>query len=262
MVEGLDQPARLQLLAPEHRRHHRDAGAGKGRIGLHHLIVEDKAGIRRRSPDPSTPMSLQPVPPPIVARAEPGQVEQLLGPGEILLGGEFGAADRAEVHAEQEMAAEARPVAPPDPDRGVEFAGREIDQPVVGGEADGEIGMADLEAAEPRREPGRRHGLGRAERQHRLILGDEAGKGVLQRLEGIGDQRRDPAPGLGQLHPPLHPREQGRAEPLLEDADLVGDRRLGHPQFARGLGEILMARGRLEDADGAERGQSGHGSRS
>ena len=135
----------------------------------------------------------------------------------------------------------------------MEFAGREIDEPVVGRQANGEIGMADLEAAEPRGQPSRRHGLRGAEREHRLVLGDEAGKGVLQRLEGPADQWRDPAPGLGQLHPSLHPREQGRAEPLLEDPDLVGHRCLGHAQLARGLREILMARGCLEDPDGAER---------
>ena len=47
MREGLDQPARGQLGAPEHRRHHRDARAGDRRIGLHHLIVQDQPRIGR-----------------------------------------------------------------------------------------------------------------------------------------------------------------------------------------------------------------------
>ena len=117
--------------------------------------------------------------------------------------------------------------------------------------------MADLEGAEPRRQPGGGQGLGRADRQQGLIVGDQPGKGVLERLEGSGDQRRDPAARIGQRDPALDAREQGHAKPLFQQANLIGDRGLGHPELGRRLGEILAARGGLEDADGARGEASG-----
>ena len=118
--------------------------------------------------------------------------------------------------------------------------------------------MRDLEAAEPRRQPGGREGLRGADREQRLIVGDQAGKGVVERVEGRADQGRDPPPRIGQRHPPLDAREQRQAKPLLQQANLIADRGLGHPELGRGLGEILMARGGFEDADGAQRRQSMH----
>ena len=119
--------------------------------------------------------------------------------------------------------------------------------------------MADLEGAEPRRQPGGGEGLRGADRQQGLILGEQPGKGVVQRLEGGGDQGRDPAAGIGQRHPPLDAREQRHAKPFFQQANLIADRGLGHPELGRGLGEILTAGRSLEDADGAERRQSVHG---
>ena len=91
------------------------------------------------------------------------------------------------------MAFEARPAAAPDANRGVEFAGRKIDQPVVGAEPDREIGVANLELAEPRRQPGGRQRLRGADRQQGLILGDEprkASSSVSKALATSGAIRR------------------------------------------------------------------------
>ena len=52
VIERLDEPARFELGAPEHRRQHRHARAGEDGVRLHHLVVEPEARgsrpVRRR----------------------------------------------------------------------------------------------------------------------------------------------------------------------------------------------------------------------
>ena len=98
----------------------------------------------------------------------------------------------------QEVAPQPAPAAPPDPDRGMEFAGREIDQAIVGAEPNRQVRMRDLERPQPRCQPGGGEGLGGADRQQARIVGEQPGKGVVERVEGRADQWRDSPARIGQ----------------------------------------------------------------
>jgi hypothetical protein len=61
-------------------------------------------------------------------------------------------------------------------------------------------------------------------------------------------------PSLGQLDALPRTLEQPQAEKFLEAGNLPTDRTLGQRQFARRLGEALMARSRLESNKGRSAG--------
>ena len=65
--------------------------------------------------------------------------------------------------------------------------------------------------------------------------------------------RREALAGLGQDDLARAAQEQRRAEPLLEQLDLVAHRRLGHAELLGGAGKAQAAGDGFEDADGGER---------
>ena len=87
-----------------------------------------------------------------------------------------------------------------------------------------------------------------------------AGEGRAQGVEGLAHRYRETLAGLGQAHLARHAQEQRRADPLLEQLDLIADRRLGHAQLLAGTGEAAEPGRGLEGADGRERRQAGDGS--
>ena len=159
---------------------------------------------------------------------------------------------------EEKVGAKAGPSPVPHPDRHIRLVAGEIDQAVAGLEPDRKLGPGDLEGAEMAGQPVRGEGLGGADREHALVLVDEVGEALAEPVERVRHDRGEPPPGLAQRDPPLRADEQGQAEPLLEQPDLIADRGLGHPQLARGEGEILVPGGRLEDPDGGQRREVAH----
>jgi hypothetical protein len=75
-------------------------------------------------------------------------------------------------------------------------------------------------------------------------------QGGIHAVEGVGQRIEQASAGVGQPHPALRPIEQLGADPLLDRANLIADRRLCHPQFVCSGGEMLMPRSGLEDPDG------------
>ena len=81
----------------------------------------------------------------------------------------------------------------------------------------------------------------------------EPRKGLAEEVEGLGGSRREPLAGLGEDDLARAAEEERRAEPLLEQLDLVAHRRLGHPELFGGAGKAQAAGDGFEDADGGER---------
>src|SRR6516164_3071648 len=112
--------------------------------------------------------------------------------------------------------------------------------------------MGELEGAETLRQPMRREGRDRADHKHALGIDARLGEGRAQQLEGLGGARRKAASGLGERDLARKAQEEGRANPLLQQLDLIADRSLRHAELVRGPGEAQMPRRRLEGADGGE----------
>ena len=68
---------------------------------------------------------------------------------------------------------------------------------------------------------------------------------------------RNPRPASVSATRPLPRANKRHAKPFFQQADLIADGGLGHPELGRGLGEILAAGRGLEDADGAEGRKAG-----
>jgi hypothetical protein len=119
--------------------------------------------------------------------------------------------------------------------------------------------MRHLERAEPPREPGVGEGLRGRDRQHRFILRADRCEGRIYRVESAGQLLGRSAPRLRKPDALLLAAEQDGAQPLFQNADLVADRSLGHPELARGGREILVPRRSLEHPDGGHRWEMAHG---
>lgn len=160
--------------------------------------------------------------------------------------------------AEQEIAPQALPLPHPAAKRRIHPAPVEIDQVVRQGHAHGQIGIAQLEAADAGAEPGAADRDRGAERKDILVL-------LAQRIESLGDagegcreRREEAAPGIRQLHTPFLAHEQRAAHAIFQLADLIADRSLRHPQFFGGAGKVLVPAGGFESADRGERGRARH----
>ena len=111
-----------------------------------------------------------------------------------------------------------------------------------------------LEQAQPRQQPAHREGADHTDRQH---LEEMAVVELLDHrfhaAEGVGQHRQQRMALVAERQPARQAAEQRDAQPRLQAADLLADRRLRHIQFSRREGEAQMARGRLEGAQRIER---------
>jgi hypothetical protein len=167
-------------------------------------------------------------------------------------------AHRLQRRAEQPLRAHARPVAEPVADPAVHPLARELDVARGGAEADLELRVQRLEAAEPARQPlGGDRGRGAdGERAAEALLTHplHAGDQLVERAAHRGQQK---LPLVGQEQPTIEPAEQLGAQVLLERLDLVADRGLGHEQLLGRLGEAQQARRGLEGAQRVQWRQAG-----
>ena len=78
--------------------------------------------------------------------------------------------------------------------------------------------------------------------------------------ERLAHGRRDAPPGIAQRDAARAAQEQGPADALLQELDLIAHRRLRHPELFCGARKAQMAGGGLEAADRGERreGREGH----
>ena len=83
--------------------------------------------------------------------------------------------------------------------------------------------------------------------------------GLTDQLEGLLQATQQTPRGRRRAHLPPLPLEQRRTELLLELADLVAHRTVGHTQLGRRATEMGVAGGSLEGAQGGERRQAAHG---
>ena len=70
--------------------------------------------------------------------------------------------------------------------------------------------------------------------------------------EGVADDEEIFLPVRGQLDPPRHPAEEGRAEERLELADLAAHGALREVELGGGAGERQVTRRGFEAAEGVE----------
>ncbi|MEY9280935.1 hypothetical protein ABIA03_002127 [Bradyrhizobium yuanmingense] len=133
-----------------------------------------------------------------------------------------------------------------------------IDQAGRGGDAHVDAGMLLLEIGQPRQQP---FGGERGQRRHCqhlvVVLAQETVGGEAQIVEGGADARQIVARLRRQRQRAVLPDEQADAEFLLQPADLMADRGLGHVQFAGCQREAEVARGGLERPQSVQGGQSG-----
>jgi len=115
-----------------------------------------------------------------------------------------------------------------------------------------------LEQSEARHQPIRGDGRQRLDRQHAFGRLRDRGEGRAQAIKGIHHRRRQALARLGQHDAASLALEQGQAEPLLQQLDLIAHRRLRHAELGGGAGEAAMARRRLEGPDRTERRQASH----
>jgi hypothetical protein len=141
-------------------------------------------------------------------------------------------------------------------DRQLDLVALEVEHPGGRHQLQLHVGVIALERAELRDQPGRGE-RGRQGQAHHLAPA-RAQHGLGRRLD-LAERRIDllevaPA-GRRQPHARSRPVEQSRVQKILEPADLMADRRLGHPQMRRGLAEAPAGRGGMERAQRGERRQ-------
>ena len=126
----------------------------------------------------------------------------------------------------------ARPVRPPEMDRGVERLIREIERKGPRGEIHDQFGVARGQARQPGRKPA--HAEARQGRDAQFVgrsSVSEARRGPPDAIECRPDILGI-SPPLGiQADPPPRAREQRRLKPILEQRDLTADRTLGQAHF-------------------------------
>ena len=145
-----------------------------------------------------------------------------------------------------------------DPQRDIGAAARQVDQFVRKRQAHGDIGVTHLEPADPRTEPAAPDCHGRGDRKDVSIVAAQAVEGLGNSGKAAGQSREQALSAVGQAYPALLPHEKLVAHAIFKLPDLVADRRLGHAEFFRGAGEILVPSGSLEGANGGKRGQLAH----
>ena len=103
------------------------------------------------------------------------------------------------------------------------------------------------EVFQSRRQPLRRERRrqAHAERVRILFLADR-GHGLRDAIKGFDDFRQQRLALLAEREPAWIPVEQRHTQVILDNLDLVTNRRLGHVEFARGLGKAEQTAGRLE----------------
>jgi hypothetical protein len=141
-------------------------------------------------------------------------------------------------------------------DRQLDLVALQVEHPGGRHELQLHVRVSALEGPELRDQPGRRE-RGRQGQAHHLAPG-RAQQALGRRLD-LAERRIDlievaPA-GRCQPHPGRGPVEQGGMQKVLEPADLMADRRLGHRQMRRGLAEPPVRRGGVEGAQRGERRQ-------
>ena len=152
-----------------------------------------------------------------------------------------------------------RSAPPPSPravaeaDRIVERLAREVDAVVVGRDAQIDRGVQAREGIEAREQPAGREGADDADLE-RLA---EAAVGVLverrgDAVEGIGDDRDERMPFVGEREAARQAVKEARAEAAFELRDLMTDRALADAELDRGAGEVEVARRGLEGAEGVQ----------
>lgn len=101
--------------------------------------------------------------------------------------------------------------------------------------------MGQLVDAQPRRQPLGGECVHGVDDQGLLLALGKARIRLAQQVERFGGPWGQPLAGLTEGQRPRLPQKERRAEPLLEQLDLVAHRRLGHPQLRRSLRETHKA---------------------
>ena len=175
----------------------------------------------------------------------------------MVAAGEVRRADRKNVLLEQERRREPREISGAPADQRVGGARIERVFGRIGVEQDVDFRMARLELADPADEPGRGERRARVDHQkpppfglaHRARRPGEGG-------EPLGEPRRAGRAGLGQRQAPARPRDQRRADLLLQRPHLLRDCGLGDMQVLGRPGERQLSRHRLEGPEGGQRRQA------
>ncbi len=170
---------------------------------------------------------------------------------------EFGRADRKHILLEEERGGKARKIARAPADERI--GGVRIERVVVGigVQQHVDLGMTRLEPPDAADEPSRGERRARVDDQNTAPLGlAHRARGARQDRESLGETRGPRRAGLGQRKPAAGALDQRRADLLLEQPDLLRDRRLGHVQFLRRAGEGQPARNSFEGAQRVQRRQS------
>ena len=98
--------------------------------------------------------------------------------------------------------------------------------------------MAGLELADPADKPGRGEGGARVDHEKAAAFGlAHRTRGARERRETFGEAGRAGRPRFGQREPAARTLDERRADLLLEQPHLLGDRRLGNMELLRGAGE-------------------------
>ena len=87
----------------------------------------------------------------------------------------------------------------------------------------------------------------------------QSGKALSHLVESADDDRRDFPSLVGKKHPAAGALEQAQPQPVLQQLDLIADRRLGHAQFLRGGCKVFEPGSGFEHPNGGKRRQGGHG---
>jgi hypothetical protein len=151
---------------------------------------------------------------------------------------------------------EARPGSLAGVDGRIDVLAGEVGQAIVHDQPHRDLGLGELEGAEPRRQPVGGERVERADGEDTAGLLLDRSERVAQHVECLADRDRQALARAGQLDPAGQPQEQGRADPLLEELDLVADRGPGGAQLLGGPGEAPEPGRRLEGADRGERRQA------
>ena len=134
-------------------------------------------------------------------------------------------------------------------DAGIVSLRDDVRQPVVDDDLDSDIGIVGKEFPERRLQHADRRVLaGRYPQGPRRLVAQFAQRGylVLNFLQARGDGSQQPLTGFRAGHASRGAGQQPQAEPFLEVADCLAQRRRRHAQFGGGAGEALLAGNRRE----------------